>query len=175
MPFILDLFTPETWAAFQRNGSTISGFSKQQMTRATRVVKPGAIFLCYMVRVSRWCGALEILDGPFEDASPIFKPSDDPFVVRFRVKPIVILNEELCIPITDDSMWNALTITKGIKKGVPGWPYLAQLVASLKLMPESDGNFVLKRLTEQHTAPTPYPLSANDRRLLYSRPPTVKT
>jgi hypothetical protein len=175
MPYILNLFTPETWAAFQRNGSSISGFSKQQMTRAVRVATPGAIFLCYMVRVSRWCGALEILDGPFEETTPIFKASDDPFVVRFRVRPIVILNEDSCIPLTDESMWNALSITRGIKKGSPGWPYAAQLVASLKVLPQSDGDFVLKRLSQQHDAPVPYPLSASDKRLLYSPPPTVKT
>lgn len=59
MSYILDLFTPETWNSFQEHGAEISGFSIKQRTRAERTVRAGDIFLCYLVRVSRWCGALE--------------------------------------------------------------------------------------------------------------------
>ena len=56
--FYPDLFTPETWDAFRRHGGGISGFRQRQEDVARRI-KPGDIFLCYLVRLSRWCGALD--------------------------------------------------------------------------------------------------------------------
>ena len=50
-------------------------------------IKPGDTFVCYLTRVSRWCGLLEVIEGPFIDSKPIFVPDSDPFVVRFRVRP----------------------------------------------------------------------------------------
>ena len=70
MEYFLNLFTPETWEAFQAHGSRVSGFRHRQRRIARERIKPGGIFLCYMVRLSRWCGALEITSEAFEDASP---------------------------------------------------------------------------------------------------------
>ena len=42
--------------------------------------------MCYLTRLSRWFGLLEVLEGPFIDHKPIFVPENDPFVVRFRVQ-----------------------------------------------------------------------------------------
>ena len=59
MRYFLDLFTPETWSQFQAHGANISGFRPRQQKAADRV-QPGDIFLCYLVRLSRWCGVLEV-------------------------------------------------------------------------------------------------------------------
>src|SRR4051794_24182731 len=110
MNYYLNLFTPETWDAFRSHGATISGFRERQRKTADRL-QAGDIFLCYLVRVSRWCGVLEITSSVFVDSTPIFA-DPDPFVLRFRVLPKVALNLDHSIPILEPSVWSALTITK---------------------------------------------------------------
>ena len=51
--FWLNLFTGTTWAEFQKAGSKVSGFREHNWARAQKI-KPGDIFVCYMVGVSRW-------------------------------------------------------------------------------------------------------------------------
>jgi hypothetical protein len=96
--FYLDLFTPETWEGFKAHGASISGFREKQRKTAERI-KVGDIFLCYVVRLSRWCGVLEVESPLFLDSTPIFS-NPDPFVVRFRVKQIATLDFEHSIPKT---------------------------------------------------------------------------
>src|SRR5262245_57505466 len=74
MSYFLNLFSPETWNAFQLAGSRISGFSRHQRTQAERTIDQGDIFLCYLVGLGRWCGALKIESGFFIDETPLFKP-----------------------------------------------------------------------------------------------------
>lgn len=108
MAFYLDLFTPETWAAFQRQDrKPISGFRQRQRKTAERL-KHGDIFLCYLVRLSRWCGALRITSDPYVDDTPVFA-DPDPFVVRFNVEPLIVLDLERSIPIEDDTVWPRLS------------------------------------------------------------------
>jgi hypothetical protein len=49
MRFFLNLFTPETWAASQAHGSTVSGFRERQR-RTAEQLSPGDVLLCYLVR-----------------------------------------------------------------------------------------------------------------------------
>lgn len=170
MAFYLNLFTPETWNTFLQNGGEISGFAKRQRTAAGRI-KPGGIFLCYLVHLSRWCGALEITSKVFDDNTPIFF-NPDPFVVRFRVKPIVTLKPEISLPIFEDHIWNSLSETKEVEKGTKGWalPYRA----SLRHMEDSDGALLLGLLQKQGEDKTTYPLTARDQRSL-ARKRTVST
>lgn len=170
MAFYLDLFTPETWDAFRRHGGEISGFRQQQEGIARRI-KPGDIFLCYLVRLSRWCGALEVTSGAFHGDSPIFS-EPDPFVVRFRVKPIVVLDPEKSLSIFEDYIWNRLSETKRVEKGTKGWaiPYRG----SLRRMADSDGVLLLDLLRKQGEAEVAYPLTERDRRQL-ARKRVVRT
>jgi hypothetical protein len=114
MRYYLDLFTPETWAAFRKHGGEIRGFREKQRKSAERI-EPGDIFLCYLVRVSRWCGVLQITSKSFTDTTPIFL-NPDPFVVRFRVKPLITLDLEQSIPMLDESVWSQVSFTEGIKR-----------------------------------------------------------
>src|SRR5690349_9328392 len=84
MTFWLNLFTGTTWREFQEHGSSISGFREHERnwSRASKI-KPGDIFLCYLVGVSRWVGLLEIESERFKDNSRIF--TEEVFPVRFRV------------------------------------------------------------------------------------------
>jgi len=177
MAYILNLFTPETWAAFQYHGSAVSGFPMSMKSRAQHIAKPGDLFLCYMVRVSRWCGLLEIVDGPFIDEKPIFKSEADPFIVRFKVRPLVVLNDDKMIPVSAPEIWRTLSFTRQLDAANPGsgWAYKAKLAASLVAIPEVDGDFLSARLKQQLTTPTSYPLDSEDRRLLNEKATTVKT
>jgi hypothetical protein len=149
MRYYLDLFTPETWAAFRKNGGAISGFREKQRKSAERV-KPGDIFLCYLVRVSRWCGVLEVTSNSFTDTTPIFL-TPDPFVVRFRVKPKILLDLEQSIPMLDEQVWSAVSFTEGIKRGVVGWAQFLNLRASLREINPADGKILHELLVEQAT------------------------
>jgi hypothetical protein len=63
-----------------------------------KVVKGGDVFLCYLTGVMRWVGALEVV-GPSADRTRIWK--DDPFPVRFEVRPIVLLDAAHGVPMND--------------------------------------------------------------------------
>ncbi len=90
--YFLDLFTPETWAAFCQNGADVSGF-RQRQAGAASLIEPGDVFVCYLTRLSRWCGALTVRSAAFTDDTPIFA-DPDPFTVRFKVEALVLLPPE---------------------------------------------------------------------------------
>ena len=110
MTYYLNLFSPETYEAFSQSTRDLSGFRIRQRNVASRV-KPGDIFVCYMTKLSRWVGLLEVTSPSFEDDSPFFYPQDDPFIIRFKVKPIIWLNKDLAIPIKEDEVWDNLSFT----------------------------------------------------------------
>jgi hypothetical protein len=120
MAYFIDLFSPETYEAFTRSSRDVSGFRLRHKGIAERV-SPGDIFVCYLTRLSRWCGLLEVTEGPFIDDTPIFVPEDDPFVVRFRVRLMVWLEMDKAIPIREDAIWTGLSFTKGLEKGSSVW------------------------------------------------------
>jgi hypothetical protein len=97
MQYYLNLFSPATWEAYLRSDRTVSGFKPRQLGLARRIV-PGDRFLCYMTKLSRWCGLLDISDGPFESDTPIFAEENDPYTVRFHVRPTLILPVDRAIP-----------------------------------------------------------------------------
>jgi len=96
----LDLFTPETWQAFTSKGGEITGFRASQRKSASKI-EVGDRFLCYLVKLQRWVGVLEATSTSFEDSTPYFVEGEDPFVVRFRVYPEVLLSPEHGIPIQE--------------------------------------------------------------------------
>ncbi len=145
MNYWTDLFTPETYEAFARSDRSISGFRDTQRGMAERV-RVGDKFICYMVRMSRWIGVLDVLEGPFVDNTPIFLPEDDPFVIRFRVSPAVWLPLEQTIPIQDDTVFSRLTFTRNVEDG--GY-WLGPLRRSLQKLDVEDGQFLNELLIRQ--------------------------
>ena len=146
MAYYLDLFSPETYDAFGRSDRTISGFRPRQRNTAARI-QPGDKLICYMTKLSRWMGVLEILEGPFIDKAPIFYPKDDPFVVRFRVRALVWLPVEKGIPIHEEHVWERLSFTKGQDKGTSTWT--GKIRSSLAQLSERDGAFLETLMREQ--------------------------
>jgi hypothetical protein len=165
MAYFLDLFTPETWDAFRKHGATVSGFRERQLGVAGRI-KPRDILLCYLVRLSRWCGALEIKSPVFTDSTPIFS-DPDPFVVRFNVNPVVLLDLDRSPPMLDAKVWDSLEETKGITKGARGWGI--NFRGSLRGISSADGDFLMRLLQKQHGAQTAYPLTERDQRHLAAK------
>ena len=80
MKAYLDLFTIETWQAFIKKGSNVSGYRDWGRKLAAQV-NPGDIFICYVVGLSRWIGALRVLSKYHEDSTPIFHEQNDPYVI----------------------------------------------------------------------------------------------
>lgn len=154
MSFWTDLFTPETYEAFSRSDRTVSGFRETQRGMADRV-RPGDIFVCYMVKMSRWIGILEVVEGPFVDRTPLFLPEDDPFVVRFKVEPKAWHSLEHTIPIHDEDVFSRLTFTRDVEER--GY-WLGPLRRSLQTLVDEDGLFLNQLLLNQCEARRVFPV-----------------
>src|SRR5262249_32845009 len=174
MAYYIDLFSPETYEAFARSPRDISGFRIRHKKIAERI-KPGDVFVCYLTRLSRWFGLLEVVEGPFIDHTPVFLPENDPFIVRFRVRPIVWLEIGQAIPIHDDAIWRGLSFTSKLEKGSLAWT--GKVRGSLVRLDALDGSFLRDKLVNQARDGTPYPLDEReDRKLkthLVNRPDKV--
>jgi hypothetical protein len=96
MNYWLDLFTGKTWKEFQAAGGKTTGFREHNWSRA-KPIKPGDIFICYMVGVKRWVGLLEVMGERYRDDSRIYE--EEVFPVRFSVKPVVVLTPEHGVPM----------------------------------------------------------------------------
>lgn len=174
MNYVLDLFTPETWRAFRNHGADITGFSAAHRSRARNLVRPGDRFVCYLVRLSRWCGLLEVTSELFEDDTPIFRAQEDPWTTRFRVKPLVTLDEERAIPIRLPEIWQGFSRTRDVQQNSHSWPVKAVLQSSLVKLNSEDGEFLAGALQTQASEQRLYPLSERDQRLLGRATETVK-
>ena len=161
MTYHLNLFTPETWRAFNENGSSVSGFRYRYRRIASERVKVGDIFLCYLTRLSRWCGALRVDATMYQDDTPIFN-DPDPFTVRFQVTPIVALDPEHSVPITENEVWNALSMTRDHEKGRLGWTGFFR--GPLNTFEEGDAQYLMELLESQLQNPSVYPLTEKERR-----------
>ena len=160
MNYYLDLFSPETAKAFEKSGMEVSGF---QISRKgyidTHKIGPGDRFICYITRLQRFIGVLEVKSESFQDNRPIFK-EDDPFVLRFKVQKLVWLPLEKSIPIHLDLLWNTLSFTKGLSKDSNRWTYM--VFSSPRLWPQADCAFLERQLIEQEQKQIDYPLSEDD-------------
>ncbi len=144
--YFLDLFSPQTYEAFKRSARDVSGFRQRQMSAAERV-STGDKLVCYLTKLGRWFGVLEVVEGPFIDHTPLHYPEDDPFVVRFKVRPLVVLDVEKAIPIREDAVWSALSFTREHARASHTWT--GKLRASLAPLDEADGRFIEDILLRQ--------------------------
>ncbi len=101
--------------------------------------------------------------GPFIDDKPVFVTENDPFVVRFRVRPTVWLDIDMGIPIRD-AIWAGLSFTRGLEKGSIGWT--GKVRGSLVRLDDRDGTFLAEKLTAQAAQGKTYPLGEQDARKL---------
>lgn len=163
MTYYTNIFSPETYHAFTYSDKSISGFRIRQEGLANKL-KPGDILICYITRLSRWCGLLEVIDGPFHDSTPIFLDEDDPFTVRFHVSTKVWLPLAETIPIHVDELWQQLSFTKSHDKKSSAWTGL--LRNSLNKLNDKDGKLLAITLLKQSNDAIPYPLDELDKKKL---------
>jgi len=161
--YLLDLFTPETWQQFRENGAGVTGFRIRQQRLASERVQPGDLFICYLTRLSRWCGVLRVDSSAYIDDSPIYQ-EPDPFVVRFKVKPVVVLSPEHAIPIHNDDIWRKLTLTREHEKSQSVWTGFFR--GSLNRFERADGELLVDLLSRQKNNLREFPFTAKDKRHL---------
>lgn len=159
MAYFLDLFSPETYTAFKRSQQDISGFRYRHRFAAERI-KPGDKLICYLTKLSRWFGILEIVEGPFQDSTPIFYPDDDPFVIRFKVKALVWLDAEKAVPIQNPDVWKTLSFTKDYEPKSSRWT--GKIRTSLIQIPHADGNFLEQLMFSQREGGRTFPLEDSE-------------
>ena len=105
----LDLFIVETWKEFQNHGGDVSGFSEKRWMTVQKM-KPGDYLLCYLTRVSRWVGVLEVVGEPFFDEKPIW--SSQVYPSRVPVRVVLALSPERGVPVLE--MREELTVFRGL-------------------------------------------------------------
>src|SRR5262249_52780548 len=96
MNYWLNLFTAKTWKEFRAPGGKTTGFREHTWSRA-KSIRPGDIFLCYLVGVKRWVGLLELASERYKDDSRIYE--EEVFPVRFSVTPLAMLDPEQGVPM----------------------------------------------------------------------------
>jgi hypothetical protein len=100
-----------------------------------------------MTKLSRWIGVLDVLSDCYIDESPLFYPDDDPYVVRFKVRPLVWLPKEKAVPIHEKHLWDALSFTRDCEPNSPTWTGKVRISLN-KLSPE-DGQLLESILMAQ--------------------------
>ena len=170
MAYFLSLFTPETWRAFRDTGERITGTRPGRRRLLAESIGPGDVFLCYLTRLSRWCGVLQVDSPPYDDDSSIHLDLD-PFTVRFAVSPLVTLEPEMAIPIYEDIVWDNLSITREHEKAYRQWTGFFR--TALNKFNDDDGAWVHDLLIAQRANPTLYLLTDKDQRQLSRK--TIRT
>ena len=120
--------------------------------------------ICYMTKLSRWIGILEVTSPFFVDDSPIFIRPVDPFTIRFKVNSNVWLQPEHAIPISNDICWKKLSFTKALPKRSQAWTGMVR--GSLRKLDDEDGQYLETLLLKQFLAPKIYKLSEVDNKKL---------
>lgn len=146
MTFFTNLFSPDTYETFSRSNRDVSGFSKHQLAWARRVHR-GDRFICDMTKLSRWVRVLEVLGECYPDDTPLFYPEGNPYVIRFKVRPVVWLQKDQTIPIREKHIWHRLSFTKGVTQNSPAWTGKVRI--SLNKLSDDDGQFLQDQLLAQ--------------------------
>jgi hypothetical protein len=158
----LDIFSPETYQRFSTSDRQVAGVSARYRNLASEV-EPGDLLIGYVTQLSRWCGLLEVTSAAFEDTAPRFSDSDDPYIVRVRVTPLVWLPIEQSIPIREDFVWDALSFTQNRSKTSSQWT--GHLRISFTALVPTDGEFLVDALQRQAERLRTFPLDPREQRL----------
>lgn len=165
MAYYLNLFSPETYEAFTKSKQDISGFRLRQRSVAEKI-RIGDKFICYLTRLSRWIGVLEVTSNYFTAETPLFYEADDPFVIRFKVRPIAWLPKEKAIPIRDERVWRTLSFTRDYALDYPYWT--GKLRTSLNQLDDDDGRFLEQLILAQAAGGETFPLDERDYQKMFA-------
>ncbi|MCE9598371.1 MAG: EVE domain-containing protein [Spirochaetia bacterium] len=158
--YYYNLWSPETYEVFSRSDRMVSGFPLRQKKIAERVM-PGDTFICYVTKVSRFVGILNVVDPAYVDETPLYSQIDEKYVVRFKIEPVVWLEKEHGIPIHEDMLWNHLTFTKGVAKTSAEWT--GRLRQSLNEVESADAILLTQALLKQKDQKHLFAMSERDK------------
>jgi predicted RNA-binding protein len=161
MAYYLDIFSPATYEAFSKSSKDVAGVREGQARYAEKL-KQGDKLICYMTKLSRWMGILEVTSGVFRDETPRFHDMDDPYVIRVKVKPIAWLEKEYAIPIREDIVWDNLSLTKDFPKTGSHWT--GPFRSSLNRLSIEDGRFLEELILSQVRERKIYPVDEEEYR-----------
>lgn len=134
----VQVFTVDTWNEFLNAGAKTTGFRVNRWGFVQRL-KPGDWLLCYLSKVSRWVGILEVVSEPYlDDKTRIWK--GDTYPCRVDVKMVTSLPPNDGIPIKE--LADKLSIFNG-----PSWSLF--LMASPTLWKEPDAKVVVRAIRGQ--------------------------
>ena len=167
MGYYLDLFSPETFETFSAGDRSVSGFRSSRQ-RAAQRIHPGDKLICYLTKLSRWVGVLEVVSDSYVSTDPVFYPLGDPYVVRFRVKPAVWLPRDHSVPIRETEIWTTLSFTRDHDKGSSSWT--GKFRQSLVQLDDQDGIFLEDFLRRQDRDPVVYPVDDAEYRKFLAQP-----
>ncbi len=159
MAYYIDLFSPETYEVFTKSNRDISGFRVGQQNAASRIAV-GDKLICYMTKLSRWVGVLEVMSECFWEDRPLYYETDDPFVNRFRVKPLAWLPKEKAIPIRDERVWRRLSFTRDYDRDYPYWT--GKFRSCLNRLDEEDGRFLEELILAQAEGGEVFPVDESE-------------
>jgi predicted RNA-binding protein len=159
MAYYINLFSPETYETFTKSNQDVSGFRSRQENAASRI-EVGDKFICYMVKLSRWIGILEVMSTYYKDDTPIYYDSNDPYVIRFKVKPIVWLPKGKSVPIHEKRVWNNLSFTKNVDPKSSSWTGIIR--SSLNVLDDEDGKFLEELILSQKENGIRYEVDENE-------------
>lgn len=146
----LDLFTIETWKEFLDHGGDVAGFGETRRANVNRI-RPGDYLLCYLIRVSRWVGLLEVAGEAFFDEKPIW--SSKVFPWRIAVRVVLALPPEHGIPVLD--MREELTVFRNLHNQNK---WQGPFLGSPTKWKTSDGEAIVRALQQAKANPVERPL-----------------
>jgi hypothetical protein len=148
----LDLFTGTTWKEFIDAGGKASGF-RESRWKAVQQMKPGDYLLCYLTRVGRFIGVLEVASAAFRDKTQIWR--GEVFPCRVKVNTIVTLTPETAVPL--DQLKDKLTVLSGYGKS---WTWTGHFRGSPTKWKPADGEAVINAIQNAQKSPIVRPVEA---------------
>ena len=149
MKYWLDLSSGTSWEEF-REEADVTCFRECSWKRSEKV-KVGDVFLCYLIRVKRWVGLLEVVGGRYRDEKPI--RSEELFPVRFPVKSLVLLSPEHGVPMKELEGKLSFYQEGTFSKSATG-----HLRNSLREYLPEDGDAIAAALRAAHNSPISRPV-----------------
>ena len=145
------------WPILSEGKQTTFGFTEARRVAAERL-GPGDVLICYLRGLMAWCGLLEVtVPSVVPDGTTADRMTKYP--VRVPVRPVVILPVFKAIPITDENVWSALSLTRG-KTRSPGWN--AKFRSDLARLSDEDGEFLIHAISARADAPLGAEVGSND-------------
>jgi hypothetical protein len=155
MKYWLDLFTGTTWQEFLADGAHTTGFRETMRQRIARVAL-GDILICYLTGVKVWVGALEVKGTTRDETRRIWH--EDLFPVRLDVAPIITVEPEYGVPLSDLEGRAVFYESAADRGGYKGF-----FRASLQMFQrDSDAKLILELLQQAKTSPVKRKVDARD-------------